>query len=310
MNKVTEIYLSNTLEIMGDGAFSGCTALESVTIPAKLKEIPLRAFYGCTNLSELDFAPDCQVTLISQYAFANCGLTYLSTPASLRRIDKSAFENCYNMQKLVLDGGVQILSMNAFNNCGNVKHVVLGESLTSSSGYNLFLDFPAIETVEIYTSAIRPNFSYHTSLKTLIVGGNAGSIPQCTGCTTLSSVVIKERVSGVGAYDLYGCTSLTSITFPDTFKWIGLGAFTYTGLTKLVLPASIGGLGERAIGYNIKEIVFTGDCPVFDSQTFIDSTVTVYYPADNVTWTEEKMQACIGNITWVPYTEAEREGLL
>lgn len=55
---------------IGDGAFSGCTALESVKLPAYLKEIHANAFSGCGALSAVSIPTKC--TVIGKNAFLGC----------------------------------------------------------------------------------------------------------------------------------------------------------------------------------------------------------------------------------------------
>lgn len=71
MTSLTKVDLSCVTEI-GEGAFSGCTKLSSVTLSNKLKTIP----YMC---------------------FANTGLTKLVVPESVEKIEKYAFLNCSNL---------------------------------------------------------------------------------------------------------------------------------------------------------------------------------------------------------------------
>ena len=55
-----------------NGAFAGCIALESVTIPGTVTSIGNRAFYGCTGLSDIRIkAPEGTVSIGTE-AFKNC----------------------------------------------------------------------------------------------------------------------------------------------------------------------------------------------------------------------------------------------
>ena len=53
----------------------------------------------------------------------------------------------------------------------------------------------------------------------------------------------------------------------------------------------------------LKEITFVGNAPIFENYIFPDVTATVYYPADNATWTEEVKQNYGGNLTWIAYSK-------
>jgi len=56
------------------------------------------------------------------------------------------------------------------------------------------------------------------------------------------------------------------------------------------------GCGDSAV------VLFTGDAPSFSSDAFYYSTITVCYPADNATWTEDVRQDYSAyELKWVPY---------
>ncbi|MBE6332358.1 MAG: leucine-rich repeat domain-containing protein [Bacteroidales bacterium] len=60
------------------------------------------------------------------------------------------------------------------------------------------------------------------------------------GCTTLESVSIPNSVTRIGEFAFRGCTALTSITIPSSVTTIGNSAFSgCTGLTNVVIPSSI-----------------------------------------------------------------------
>lgn len=66
------------------------------------------------------------------------------------------------------------------------------------------------------------------------------SAPWYEYCSTISSIVIGEGVTSIGAYAFWDCGNLTSITIPNSVTYIGSGAFSRcTGLTSFVLNKSI-----------------------------------------------------------------------
>lgn len=76
------------------------------------------AFYGATNLSEVDFSETGEVTL-SAYSFANCGFT---TPiiSNIYSVATNAFNGC-PVTEITID--TSVLTYNAFSGCNELKVV-------------------------------------------------------------------------------------------------------------------------------------------------------------------------------------------
>ncbi len=71
-------------------------------------------------------------------------------------------------------------------------------------------------------------------------------------CTTLTSVTIPDSVTSIGSYAFSGCTGLTSITIPDSVTSIGWYAFYYcSSLTSITIPDSVTSIGDWAFNYCI-----------------------------------------------------------
>ena len=89
-----ECYTSN--DVIGRYAFSGCSGLTSLTLPAGITEIGEYAFEGCSGLTSLTLPAG--ITRIGWYAFSGCsGLTSLTLPAGITEIGDGAFYDCiYN----------------------------------------------------------------------------------------------------------------------------------------------------------------------------------------------------------------------
>ena len=67
------------------------------------------------------------------------------------------------------------------------------------------------------------------------------------GCSSLTSITIPNSVTSIGWGTFYWCTSLTSVTIPDSITSIGRDAFAYcSSLTSITIPNSVTSIGEDA----------------------------------------------------------------
>ena len=107
---LTEITIPASVESIGQmgvytgsgGSFLGCTSLTKVIIEEGLINIGNAAFYGCTGLTEIILPAS--VTSIGEYAFCGCtGLTEITIPASVESIGNSAFYRCSNLNNVTID---------------------------------------------------------------------------------------------------------------------------------------------------------------------------------------------------------------
>ena len=93
---------------------------------------------------------------------------------------------------------------------------------------------------------------YNSSAKTVdipekINGKSVTSIGDCAFryCTSLKSITIPNSVMEIGSSAFSGCSSLTSITIPNSVTEIGVYAFKgCTSLTSITIPNSVTNIGD------------------------------------------------------------------
>ena len=162
-----------------------------------------------------------------------------------------------------------------------------------------------VETAEFYGPYQPWEMADRTMLKSVVIAGSITGIGsgEFANCTSLSSVTITAPIQVINMMAFYGCTSLTSLTLPDSVFVIGNKAFASCGLTEITIPASVREFGIFLFAdSSVRRITFRGDAPdYFNQNTFSGITATIYYPADNPTWTQDKFQNYGGTITWIPY---------
>ena len=110
-----------------------------------------------------------------------------------------------------------------------------------------------------------------------------------SSCSSLTSVTIPNSVTSIGDYAFSSCSSLTSVTIPNSVTSIGNSAFSDCyALTSVTIPNSVTSIGEWAFYWctSLKtviceaiEIPELGD-DVFDEMPL--SEATLYVPAQSL----------------------------
>ena len=157
------------------GAFQSCTSLSHIIIPTNCKTIQYAAFYGCSNLSSVEFEKNSKLESIKgayyNYnskgyigAFANCSkLTSIVLPSNINEIGTHAFYNCKNLSSIYCMAKVPpTISSNGWD---------YGKSPNSYTPfYNINSNAKIYVPVDSYNAYITANT--WTSYKSMIVGYN------------------------------------------------------------------------------------------------------------------------------------------
>lgn len=124
------ITLFGEVTTIGEGAFSNCSKLTSITIPNTVTTIGSDAFNHCTSLTSVNI-PD-GVTKIEIDAFCYCSsLTSITIPDSVTSIGDGAFYQCYSLTSVTISNGVTTIGDSAFDRCTSLTSVTIPNSVTS-----------------------------------------------------------------------------------------------------------------------------------------------------------------------------------
>ncbi|MDE6506268.1 MAG: leucine-rich repeat protein, partial [Eubacterium sp.] len=93
--------IPSTVSEIGEGAFSGCTGLESILIPNNITAVGDYAFEGCTGLTSVTISENAES--IGTGAFDWCtGLVGITMPISVESIGSSAFDHCDKLEYIAI----------------------------------------------------------------------------------------------------------------------------------------------------------------------------------------------------------------
>ena len=116
--------------IIGDRAFMGCTALQSVDIGTRTRQMGSAVFMDCEQLKVVFYKMP--ALNVPDSTFMNCRqLQRIFMPMSATRIGKAALKNCHNLEFVQLFPMCQHIGEEAFMNCYNLQTLVMPDRLTS-----------------------------------------------------------------------------------------------------------------------------------------------------------------------------------
>ena len=193
---------------------------------------PYVVFVGSVSETMLatELHPD--VRSVGKHAFRNNGRVYsLVLPKGLNGVNRFAFQNCYNLLEIYNLAGVEL----------SVTSVLIHTSLDSESiaikDENGFL-------FRMYNNGTYKLMGYVGGNKNIVlpsdIRGNSYEIGDYAFSDYgLSSVVIPEGVTAIGANSFANCTGIYKIVIPTTVTKIDATAFTGSTITEVYNLSSV-----------------------------------------------------------------------
>ncbi len=266
-----------TIGVTSSTAFSGCTAITSVTlikgsttgagyvynssnyaytpwyfsrnntivltIENGVTSIGDYTFYKCIGIKSLVLPEG--VTSIGSTTFRDCtGITSLTLPQSLTSIGSAAFRGCTGITSLTIPTSVTSIGGNAFNGCTGITSLTMPINITIASG--MFNGCNKITSLTLTKGSSGAGATYTATTATYT--------PWYISRTNTMSVTIADGVTSIGSYTFYNCTGIASLTISNTVTSINTYAFYGCNkITSLTIPNSVTAIGANAF-YNCTAI--------------------------------------------------------
>lgn len=331
-----KLIIPNVIEEIEEGALSGCSSLEYLSIPfvgdkrRQKDDIEYRTFgyiFGTTeydntnNVNQrcynaenqkyfysdyyipknLKYVVISDATHIPDYAFAECSILDI-TLVNSESIGECAFFNC-QIASITLSTKLQEIGLSCFQNSSLVS-ISIPNNVTSLPNL-LFKNCASLMSVKLTDSIEEFGtncFEGCTKLSYIKMPNDLKVIGDwCfNGCSTLDNIDFSNEITTLGTRAFYGCASIQSIILPEKVEYIGNECFANcTRLKNIGLSKEIRSL-EYGTFYNctsLKTIVFPEKLGAIKDACFSYCQLDyLSLPASLSTLTSNAFQNCIINI--------------
>jgi hypothetical protein len=152
-----------TVTALGNGAFSGRTELESISLPSTITTIDSWAFQSCYALESIDLPSG--VKFIGEGAFNLCkALKSIVFPDNLTSLGETVFANCTSLQTVTLGSGLQNMGSYPFVSDEAITTVISKATTAPTAPAGIF-DSSVYSTAILYIPDSDESYeSYTTSL--------------------------------------------------------------------------------------------------------------------------------------------------
>ena len=266
---------------------------ESGAVSGDLKYVILNGsavITGCSDICPNDLSIPSKidgynVSSIGFNAFRNSGLTSVSIPSGVTRIESGAFEE-NQLSSIVIPNTVTVIENGVFTS-NKLNNIVIPDGVTTIDAFAFA--YNQLSNITIPDSV--------TSLGVQAFSGNQ-----------LTSVTIPNSLTSIGG-SAFAYNQLTNVTIPDNLISIGSGAFSDNKFTNVVIPdgiatiasgvylknqlssVTIPGMITHIKGYAFNEnqlthLHFEGEPPKIDNTAFSSNALTSisYCQNNNGNW--------------------------
>ena len=270
----------------------------AVIIPPTLEGKPVsaireRAFADWPGLTSVTIPAS--VTRIEHDAFSYCpDLTSITIPDGVIYIEDRVFAGCCGLTSINLPGSVFSIGDEAFYKCDRLTSVMIPDGVTFI-GDRAFYGCASLTEITLPNSLAQIGYGVFGGRSTLrsvtllndLSAFSAGWVFGGGTSINLTSVIIGDSVTHIGDEAFTQCDGLSSVTIGSRVSDIGSFAFASCfGLTSVTIPDSVTSIGYGAF-YDCKSLtnaLFSGDAPYSDGDVFESSPALITYFPGTTGW--------------------------
>ena len=286
---LARVTIPESVTSIGNGAFSGCSSLTSVTLPESVTSTSIFAFSGCSSLTSVTLPES--LTSIGDYTFSGCNsLTSVTIPESVLSIGHGAFSDCTSLTDTVIPESVTSIGNGVFSGCSSLTGIWVSESNTAYSSDTHGVLFNKEESILIQAPGVLDAYNVPSSVTRIVDFA-------FSYCTNLTSVTIPESMKYIDLCAFQGCNNLKDIYYAGTkAQWEAIDIddyndpllnatihYEYQPTPDFILPASLTTIEAEAFaGGAFTYVQLPEGATVIRSRAFADcpNLAYIYIPED------------------------------
>lgn len=219
------------------------------------------------------------VVALQEYVFEKQGILHeVIVPDTVVEVGKGAFKECYNLKRVQLSNGIEILKESTFEGCQKLTELIIPDTVTTIEqaafrGCVNLLNVNLPNNIEVLEDFL---FESCVNLTKITVPSSVKEIGERTfsNCSGLREVNFEGEITKVGNYAFAGCSSLTWIDLPENLK-LPQGVFDGSGYGKdYPETVTVNGLVYQ-YNYNQKKAKLKGVQDETMSNIVIPSQITI-----------------------------------
>lgn len=152
---------------------------------------------------------------------------------TVTEIDSDAFYHCDSIISVTLPDTMISIKFHSFYNCLSLTSIYIPKHIENIDAVAFF------GCIKLTTILVSPDNSHYFSIDGVLFEREDISLIAYPLGKTASEYIVPDGTVSINAFAFWGCTSLSSITLPDSVLWIADHAFAYCTVTSVILPRGL-----------------------------------------------------------------------